>query len=79
MGPRSRERGNGVPRRSASRESSRLQWGRAHVSAETFQLKSTWGYLLEASMGPRSRERGNPHHPEGGVGNTLGFNGAALT
>jgi len=59
MGPRSRERGNGVPRRSASRESSRLQWGRAHVSAETFQLKSTWGYLLEASMGPRSRERGN--------------------
>ena len=37
----------------------RLQWGRAHVSAETRLQGNQLPRFLPASMGPRSRERGN--------------------
>jgi len=36
-----------------------LQWGRAHVSAETAQSGAGFEGAGLASMGPRSRERGN--------------------
>ena len=39
--------------------SSKLQWGRAHVSAEITSAVSKRTLTHWASMGPRSRERGN--------------------
>jgi len=44
----------GRPSRSA-----RLQWGRAHVSAEMVEVAISFSDAYNASMGPRSRERGN--------------------
>ena len=60
MGPRSRERGNALKAGELTREQALLQWGRAHVSAETGTVLRAYVEHAPASMGPRSRERGNP-------------------
>jgi len=57
-----------------------LQWGRAHVSAETCGLAQLSATVLPASMGPRSRERGNFALGAFAEDDSRGsFNGAALT
>jgi len=56
-----------------------LQWGRAHVSAETTVTVEQWRLLRSASMGPRSRERGNQIKDRTKRTPYVGFNGAALT
>ena len=58
MGPRSHERGNEKPRRLPAR-TSRLQWGRVLMNAETRMDGLTPRARRNASMGPRSHERGN--------------------
>jgi len=79
MGPRSRERGNSFEGRTISNTVAELQWGRAHVSAETAGLVILAGCAVIASMGPRSRERGNASAYLTGQHPAAGFNGAALT
>src|SRR6267378_1551871 len=56
-GPRSRERGETIERRSATKLWL-LQRGRAHVSAESTAFKFPADTEEGASTGPRSRERG---------------------
>ena len=58
MGPRSRERGKFCTRWMSVGSPSALQWGRAHVSAESVHGASLGPGCRAASMGPRSRERG---------------------
>ena len=61
MGPRSHERGNTTFCKSSGREqiTSRLQWGRVLMNAETHQKFNQAADYAMASMGPRSHERGN--------------------
>ncbi len=60
MGPRSDERGNVIPFIQIPYNLTKLQWGRAQMSAEMRSLRGAsrkpGGH---ASMGPRSDERGN--------------------
>jgi len=61
MGPRSRERGNWFKPHRRIPLLLLLQWGRAHVSAETISNSALAAATVLASMGPRSRERGNTY------------------
>jgi len=78
MGPRSRERGNRKPLL-APHAIRMLQWGRAHVSAETLLERFIaavgqtlqWGRAHVSAETPPKRPSGPPRR--------LGFNGAALT
>src|ERR671923_81358 len=79
MGPRSRERGNTERSECDTLASAGLQWGRAHVSAETLFGKDYGARKMRASMGPRSRERGNTSRPPKASKQRFCFNGAALT
>ena len=78
MGPRSRERGKSIafPRDGTLPE---LQWGRAHVSAESLPPERLPPFRRFASMGPRSRERGKEVKRRSKIGCLKCFNGAALT
>ena len=78
MGPRSCERGNSVGGFTAGTEYYVLQWGRAHVSAETQVQVAEYAERLHASMGPRSCERGNLSLGLAWRYRFTDFNGAAL-
>ncbi len=57
MGPRSHERGESAGKVAADALQA-LQWGRAHMNAESTYDGHVEGCLILPSMGPRSHERG---------------------
>ncbi len=79
MGPRSRERGENILSTLRSTCSVALQWGRAHVSAESVPRLTGMERRELASMGPRSRERGERRQNKTPRMWPIRFNGAALT
>src|SRR5690242_13258284 len=77
MGPRSFERGYAADNTTWCMRS-KLQWGRARLSADISPTSVFPGQTSTASMGPRSFERGYGFGGFLGAGPLLRFNGAAL-